>query len=291
MLLKALKLWAIVFIFLALQVSAMAQEDSINYKKHHHHHVHRLEFHGKPTSSFYYGLSKNSLKNLNQSLAKPNLAEIKLGFTSQEEVEDEPTSILEYDYNYFSVTNISFDLGKKSTPGQINTDLWRFGLGWEDGYGYGIGKSAFITYNSYGFGWSKLKVKDKVLNPSDKALLSLYDDSFRFGTKTEGGVKIQFVRNLVLDVAFERAVVFPRFLFWKSGGSILLEAGAQWMLDEFIDKIMDSSPAAVPVVSFLFKNGLSYAAYELRKEKMNYPFDSAAPLLTDSFKFGLAFIF
>lgn len=288
MFLKAIKLWVVTFIFLALQVTAIAQEDSINYEEEEG--VVLLEFLGKPTISLYYGLSKNSLKNLNRSFAKPNFAEIKLGYTS-EEVEYEQANILKYDYNYFSVTNISNDLGKKSTSDKINTDLWRIGLGWEDGYGYKRGKSAFLTYNSFGFGWSRLKVKDSVLKPSDKALLSLYDGSFRFGTRTEGGVKIQFIPNLVLDAGFERAIVFPRFLFWKSVGSILLEATAQWMLDEFIDKIMDSSPAAVPVVSFLLKNGLSYTAYELRKEKMNYPFKSTAPLFTDSFKFGLTFIF
>jgi len=54
---------------------------------------------------------------------------------------------------------------------------------------------------------------------------------------------------------------------------------------------MDASPTAVPVVHFLLKNGLSYGVYQLRKEKMNYPFDSEAPIVNDTFKVGVTFIF
>ena len=70
-----------------------------------------------------------------------------------------------------------------------------------------------------------------------------------------------------------------------------LDDGAQFLLDQFIDEIGESSPYAVPVVNFFLKNGLSYAVYELRKDKMNWPFDSAPPLCIDSFKFGLTFVF
>ncbi len=70
-----------------------------------------------------------------------------------------------------------------------------------------------------------------------------------------------------------------------------LEGGAEFLLDEFIDEIGKSSPYSVPVVNFFLKNGLSYAIYELRKDRMNWPFDSAPPLRNDSFKFGLTFVF
>jgi hypothetical protein len=54
---------------------------------------------------------------------------------------------------------------------------------------------------------------------------------------------------------------------------------------------VDVSPAAAPIVNFVLKNGLSYGMYQLRKEKMNYPFESEAPILNDTFKIGVTFIF
>ena len=58
-----------------------------------------------------------------------------------------------------------------------------------------------------------------------------------------------------------------------------------------INKIFKSSPAAGPVVNFLLKNALAYGIYELRKDKMNWPFKSEAPITYDQFKFGVTFVF
>jgi hypothetical protein len=63
------------------------------------------------------------------------------------------------------------------------------------------------------------------------------------------------------------------------------------LLDKFIDEIFESSPSAAPVVNFMLKSALTYGMYELRKDKMNWPFNSDSPLTYDQFKFGLTFIF
>ncbi|MDP1993706.1 MAG: hypothetical protein Q8K40_00530, partial [Ignavibacteria bacterium] len=164
--------------------------------------------------------------------------------------------------------------------------------GWDRGYAYKPGlKSAIIFYNGNGFTWSNLKIKDNFLNHADSLSLNLFNNSFRFGQKTEGGVKIQIIPQLVFNAGYERAEIFPRLLFWKWAGSAIIEVAGQAMLDEFVDKILDSTPMAAPAINFLLKNGLSYGIYELRKEKMNWPFNTPAPFQTDSFKFGVTFIF
>ncbi|MGB2696343.1 MAG: hypothetical protein WBD28_00625 [Candidatus Zixiibacteriota bacterium] len=290
MLLRFLKLSVVVLIVLSFSLTAVAKEFTIKVEEEEEDES-LLEIYHSPTISLCYGLSTIKLKDLNRSFADPGLAEIKLGFSSKEPKYD-PENIFKYDYIYFSVTNMSTDLTGESNSGEIETDLWRLGLGREDGYGYGLGKSSITPYNSSGIGWSRLKLKDKEVHPSsDIALLSLWDDSFRFGTRTEAGVKIQFMPILAFDAGYERAVVFSRFVFWEAVLSMVLEDGAQFLLDQFINEIGESSPYAMPVVSFFLKNGLSYAVYELRKDKMNWPFDSAPPLCNDSFKFGLTFEF
>ncbi|KPJ66015.1 hypothetical protein AMJ44_09120 [candidate division WOR-1 bacterium DG_54_3] len=289
MLLRFLKLWVVVLILLSFSVIALAGEITIKVEKEDDDESLREIYHS-PTISLYYGLSTNKIKGLNRSFADPGLAEIRLGFSSKEP-EYDPENIFKHDYLYFSVTSISTDLGGESNSDKIETELWRLGMGWENGYGYALGKASITLYSSSGWGWSELKVKDDELLPPDSALLSLWDDSFRFGIRREGGLRIQLIPVVSLDAGYERAIVFSRFVFWEALFSMALEDGAQFLMDKFIDEIGNSSPYALPVVSFFLKNGLSYAAYELRKDKMNWPFDSAPPLCNDSFKFGLTFVF
>jgi hypothetical protein len=77
----------------------------------------------------------------------------------------------------------------------------------------------------------------------------------------------------------------------KWAGSAIIELAAQGMLDYFIKRIGKSSPAALPIVNVLLKGALSYGLYELRQEKMNWPFPSAPPMSYDQWKVGLTFNF
>ncbi len=60
---------------------------------------------------------------------------------------------------------------------------------------------------------------------------------------------------------------------------------------DLFTEVFESSPAAGPIVNFLLKNALAYGFYELRQEKMNWPFNSEAPIAYDQFKFGVTVVF
>jgi hypothetical protein len=85
--------------------------------------------------------------------------------------------------------------------------------------------------------------------------------------------------------------VYERHLFWKWAGSGIIELASQGLLDAFIREILKSTPAAGPVVFFILKSALGYGLYELRQEKMNWPFSSAPPMAFDNIKFGVTFVF
>ncbi len=293
------KLLFIIILSLISCVYNFAQdEDSTennNEGWNHRHHFRFMMFHdefkGDPTISLNYGLSKLSTKNFDESFTKPNLLELKLGYT-REYNDDAEENILDYNYKYFYVSNISTDLaGSSSNSSDLKTDLWRFGFGRSSGYGYKLGSASIIPYHTYSFEWSKLNMKDNPLTTNDQEITNLYYGTFRFGTSAEGGVRFKVIPNLVLEAGYERSIIFPRHIFWKWVGSALIEAAGQWGIDGFVDEILDSSPYAVPVVNFVLKNALSYGIYELRHEKMNWPFDTVAPLSYDQFKFGLTFVF
>jgi hypothetical protein len=263
---------------------------------HFHHHHFRFnmfenEFSGNPTITASYGLSKTSIKDFNESFQKPNLVELKLGYTHQRSTGEEE-NILNYNFKYFYVSNISVDLTNKSTgTTDLGTDLWRFGFGRAAGYGYKLGSAAIIPYHSYSFEWSKLRMEDTPINADDKNTTELYNQTFRFGNSTEGGIKFQLMPSLSLDAGYQRSVIFPRHIFWAWAGGVVIEVAGQSAIDSFVNEIMDSSPYAAPIVSFILKNALSYGLYELRQDKMNWPFNTAAPLAYDQFKFGVTFVF
>lgn len=246
-----------------------------------------------PTITINYGLSDVSINGFSGKFAKAALPEIKLGYT-EFKASKYSENILRYFYNYSYLTNFSTDFydnaGSENTN-ELDASIWRFGFGWANGYGYKLGEAAVTPYNSFTLGWSKLNMKDTPDDPLDQAKIAMFNETFRFGTSAEGGIRINIIPEIVLEAGYERSAVFQRHLFWKWAGSALIEAGGQWALDSFIKRIMETSPYAGPVVAFVLKNALSYGVYELREEKMNWPFDSDTPLSLDQFKFGITFNF
>ncbi|MCU7495394.1 MAG: hypothetical protein HF314_10280 [Ignavibacteria bacterium] len=269
---------------------------------HHSHDFNFMGFHnfnGKPTIEATYGNSDIGIKSFgklsNKGFLNAGSAELKLSYSS---LNDYDENIVEYKNRFFFVSNNSTDLVKKKDNSQdIKSDLWRFGFGIQNGYGYKMGRSAVIPYTSNSIVWSRVEwntPEDGLipgLSEEDLNRLDLFNNAFRFGTMSEGGVKLQIVPLFTINAGYERAAIFPRYLVWKQLGSFVIEAAALGALDTFVDEIMDSSPAAGPVVNFLLKNGLSYAIYELRREKMSWPFKSAEPLTYDTWKIGMTFTF
>jgi hypothetical protein len=293
-LLFSVMLSLISLIYVYPQDEDTTETDNDNWSHHNHHfnfNMFDYEFTGNPTISANYGFSKNSIKNFNESFAKPSLLEIKLGYTHERSTNKEE-NILNYNYKYFYVSNISVDIANSSSGStDLKTDLWRFGFGRSAGYGYKLGSTAIIPYHSYSVEWSKLRTEDTPLDIDDKKTTDLFNQTFRFGSSTEGGIKFQFIPNMSIDAGYERSVIFPRHVFWAWTGSTAIEITGQWAIDKFVKEILNSSPYAVPVVNFILKNAFSYGFYELRHDKMNWPFDTASPLAYDQFKLGFTFVF
>lgn len=256
----------------------------------------------KPAISLLYGLAKLDRNDFQNQFVDPNLIEIKLGYIKDKAAWN-TDYIIEQNYRYLYLSNESNKLSGKNPQGtEIESDMWRFGFGKSEGYGYKITEStAIIFFNSNTLNWSRFDftfpfpitdyTTHQFLPNNDYDKLNLYEDSFRFGTSSEGGVRIKLIDNLLLDAGYERSIVFQRHLFWKWAGSAVIEAAAQGLLDGFINEIFHSTPAAGPIVNFVLKNALAYGIYELRQDKMNWPFNSEAPIAYDQFKFGMTFVF
>ena len=249
----------------------------------------------RPAMSLQYGLANMSRTDIQSQFVDPALLELKLGYIKNRDAW-QTDYIIKQSYKYLYLSNESNKLaGKEAAGTEIESDMWRFGAGWSSGYGYKLGESsAIIPYYSYTLNWSNINFgyPDALPDTSqDIQTLNLYDESIRFGTSSEGGVRVKIIENLMLDAGYERSIVFQRHLFWKWAGSAIIEVAAQGLLDSFINEVFKSSPAAGPVVNFLLKNALAYGIYELRQDEMNWPFGGEPPIAYDQFKFGVTVVF
>ena len=251
------------------------------------------DWHNKrPAISLNYGISDISRTDVEAPFADNNLIELKLGY-SYSKVSKYADYIDKNNFNYLFLNRNSTSLaGGSDDNSTIETNNWQFGAGWSDGYGYRLGESASISpYYTSSLTWTNLDFSDDTLSPNDERIKELYDESFRFGSSSEAGIRVQATSLISIDAGYERSIVFERHLFWKWAGSAVIEAAANGVLDVFIKEIFKSSPSAGPIVFFVLKSALGYGLYELRQEKMNWPFPSAPPIAMDNFKFGVTLTF
>lgn len=247
-----------------------------------------FQLRGSPTIALSYGSPNVQHRDFNTTFTNPNFVELKLGYTKIHPSKYSE-KILGYKFNNAFLSN---HFGKdENSSAKSAVDMWRFGFGGAKGYGYYLGESAIIPYHSTSMSWSRAKFKNSIADSNDANIATRFNESFRFGSAAEAGIQVQIVPLISIDVAYERSMIFERHLFWKWAGSGIIEAASQGMLDHFIGKIGKSSPFALPIVSVILKSALSYGIYELRQEKMNWPFNSAAPLSYDQFKVGVTFNF
>lgn len=254
---------------------------------------------GNPLIEVNWGPGNPMHDKLTSKFSPIGLAELKLGFASFDNFEDE--EIIEFEEKFSFVSWVATRLqSEKRKLDELPTELFRFGFGRRSGYGYEFGNVKILPFTQMSAVWSKLEMKDYPVSifPAvslqsaieDTEILKRFDGNFRFGTTIEGGISLS--AGLVsLNAGYESTVIFPRYVFWKHIGSYAIEAAGLNALDHFVDEVLDASPAAAPIVNFLLKNGYNYLFYTLKKEKMNWPFNSETPLTYETFKFGVTFTF
>ncbi|MGB9851508.1 MAG: hypothetical protein ACPLPX_01440 [Candidatus Kapaibacteriota bacterium] len=249
-----------------------------------------------PSITVFSGLNYPSFSKIspNAKFNTQNFASIHLGTTKikLKELKDgrKVTEILK---SGLFIGNYS---SKWKVKGNENIDatMWRFGIDFsDDGYGYKLGSNNFLFFtHGNSFIWSKFDVTDlsKFQQP-DSMRYATFSEQFRFGTSYQSGLSLILLDKISVDLRYERSIVFPGHKFWYWTGSWFIEGIGQFLLDQFIREIVFSSPYSAPIVNAVLKGALSYGIYELRKDKMNWPFNTEPPLFNDNFKIGLTFIF
>jgi hypothetical protein len=246
----------------------------------------------RPMVELNYGIGTYHHNDMIGEFNEVGAVDFKLGYSNIDVFMDD--YILEFSEKFVFGTLIGNRLhyDHQDLPAdKYNSDWARFGCGRTNGYGYLAGSVSILPYTQTGFVWTKLQEVDPAKYDIDKAVIDSYYDVFRFGNLGEGGIKIQFGSMIALNSGYEFSVVYSRHLFWYWLGSVAIETAGKALLDKFIDEILDGTPAAGPVLNWILKNAYSYGFFWLRKENMNWPFDTSPGLTYESFKVGFTFTF
>lgn len=289
-------LFVLSFLFLTV---TFAQEDSTDTENTWEWEWEEMDFgfdESHPAISLTYGLSDMMRKDFSGSFIDPYKIDLKLGHIKKKPAWDTDNIFKhKFKYLYLSYFNGEIADGENLLPMEFQSAAWQFGFGSSSGYGYELSRNfSIIPYNASSLDWTRIDVQQKfieIIPEKDQEIIAQYDESFRFGSSMEAGIRFQINTNYILEAGYERSIVFQRHLFWKWAGSAIIEGISQGLLDNFIDEVFESSPVAGPIMYFLLKNSLSYGLYELRQEKMNWPFNSESPITYDSFNFGVTIMF
>jgi len=247
----------------------------------------------KPFMELNYGIGQPKNKIMNSEYSKVGQIDIRFGFSEKDIIYSK--SIIEFNEKFLLFSYFSHDLQKRDTDfsGKLKSTSSRFGFGYRDGLGYKVGILSIIPFSSTGYSWTRLDVKDfpDANNYNDVEAVNRYNKSFRFGDFTEGGIRIGIGPMVALNASYEAAIIYPRHVFWPWFGSAIIQNGGRGIIDWFVDEIFDSSPSAAPVMEFVMKNAWNYVYYGLKRDKMNFPFNSETPLSYETIKLGLTFTF
>jgi len=168
-----------------------------------------------PTIDIVYGMGIPRFKNdyIKESFTEISSAELKLGFTKKK-FDLFNQFGMSYKFTYFLIGTMTSDWTAKEKIGNnLNSDVWKLGLGLSRGYGYHISEgSDFVLFNTGNVFWSKVSFKEKDLtNPATSNRLKIYDDGkFRFCQSFEAGFKFQFFAPLSIGASYERVIRYGK---------------------------------------------------------------------------------
>ena len=290
--------------FFLISSFVLAQDDKNVYTKYLDNNVLDFIYTSRPMIEINYGLGSPQHEKVIGEFADIGSWDIKLGKSEQKNFNNVLVDLTErYMFaGYLSSTQQDYS----SNENKILTDSYRFGFGSRDGVGYGGSFLSVIPYVSHDFVWTKLNEYDTQSHQdsitfnsveyidNDAQVLDDYYGTFRFGDKASYGVKVELIGSFQANAYYETSVVYRRHLFWYWSGSFIVSQVGYNMLTYFTDDLIDSSPVLGPIFNFALKAGYQYGYYLLRKENMNWPFNSSgeeAPLTFETFNIGVSFVF
>lgn len=173
------------------------------------------------------------------------------------------------------------------SPQSINA--FRIGVASRNGYGYKFGsgnEGVSFLHGSSALSWTVLNADDDSLAIATNQPLARFGSGLRFGEAWMPAIEFRVADPVSIQLQYTWAQVYPRHMFWYWLGSGTIEAVADGLTVWFVKEIGLTSPTVTPIMYFLLRNGVSAAFKALRANRMNWPFNTEAPLNMHTFSIG-----
>lgn len=287
---------------------AFAQEENNDWDWDWHGGIKFFEFE-KPTIEADFGHAMNNLDGFPYKFENAGTFNLKLGYVTnfsgrhhrhgrreensywKNEKRNKYILDSKYNYGYISFGGFSSKAALSKKNEGLTSEVWKLGFGVKDGYLIRMGKSYLLPYSDNSFDWYKINYNLNELQGIDDYRINRFTDAVRFGAAWSAGIQFNPVHEVSFSVGYEKTNIYERHLFWKSSGSMLIEAAGTEMIDHFVQRIFRSSPVGCSIANFILKNAYHFGIYQLRAKEMDWPFKGEPSLTFDSFKFGFGVTF
>lgn len=173
-----------------------------------------------------------------------------------------------------------------------NIDIFSLGLGNTSVYGYKFSDNFSIDFtNQQEMNWNWLNNKFISSDSNVNHYLDYITDGVRFGNTVNNEIIFLFNNKYGISAGLSHNVIYQRHMFWYWLMSEAIYSVGDNIIDWFVIKISTQSIAATPFVHFLLHTAYNYGMYVLRKDNMNWPFDTAPGIMINKFNIGLSYTF
>jgi|GEM_PF-384548 len=173
-------------------------------------------------------------------------------------------------------------------------NIYSFGFIDESGYGYKLGSGGALKFlvakKSL---WSSIDPIsfDQSINGDARQAVRDFTGSIRFGATMKPTIEFQVIKPLSIQASFTWTQIYPRHMFWYWAGSELIEGISDGIVMASVKAFGKASPASLPIMNFVLRNAVAYGFKTLRKNQMNWPFETAAPMNVTGYSLGVSLNF
>jgi hypothetical protein len=239
------------------------------------------------------GFSNPSIENVNPNTTFEHTYNLDFyyGFIRLDEKTGIP-NVFKHQSEFAFISNISADFKNlKITSNGLYSDSWRFGFGLQDGFGYDFinNKRLYLNHLS-SISWIRADVGGSPKDGSDSIFIKRFDEKFKFGTTYSGGIRYQLYSVINLEMGYEHAIYFSDFEYDSWLGAWLFDLVLQRSPDLYEPELKQYFETYYPIAKFVYKNLVSFIAFELRRNNQHFPFKSEKSFNYDCFKVGVSFV-
>ena len=236
-----------------------------------------------------YGILHLGQKEFSGSMPQLGAAEVRWGFSAVTPLKHDLAQLDErFAFGAYMRPQWAASAGPENS---VQGDLWRFGFGARDGYGYWPGNLIILPYFLWTLEWSHWHPDAAGLPPADSAIVARYDSRLCFGITSESGLKVQFGRHISIIAGYQFGLMYPRFVFPEWVASFAIIATAEGVTGVFTSGILRDAPWLTPVLHAVLKGAFAYGYYQLTRSDMNWPLHSETPLTCSGLKLGISIRF